>query len=199
MAGAGASVAIAGRCGDKNARVLEDLRARENLAVALSLDVMQRGELEPAVRRIEEKLGPLGILLNNAALVSIGGGVPRESPENWDNVIETQLTSVLLLSKLAIQSMKGGAVRLTNSRAVELAPSGIQVNATAPGFIETDMTATGSTEERATLNAEIIARVGDGPAEFGDRSSGTVTLTLRRRSEANPRRREFGVPRIQGQ
>jgi 2-deoxy-D-gluconate 3-dehydrogenase len=187
LAGAGASVAIAGRNEDKNARVLDELRAIGNPAVAVPLDVTHRHALEPAFERIESELGPIGILVNNAGVVSISGGILGESPEDWDRVVETQLNAVFLLSKLAARTMKnhgggkiiniasmysyfgsglvpsysaakGAIVQLTKSMAIELAIHGIQVNAIAPGFIETDMTAPVRTEELAVMNDEIIAR-----------------------------------------
>ena len=187
LAQAGASVAIAGRNEDKNARVLEELQAKGNPAVAVSLDVTERDELEPAVQQVESELGPISILVNNAGIASISGGILGESPEDWDNVIETQLNAVFLLSKLAAKSMKdhgggkilniasmysyfgsglvpsysaakGAIVQLTKSMAIELAPFGIQVNAIAPGFIETDMTAPVRTEELQAMNDQIIAR-----------------------------------------
>ena len=71
LAGAGASVAIAGRNEDKNARVLEELRAIGNPAMAFSLDVTQRSALDPAVRRIEDEPRPPGILVNIPGIVSI--------------------------------------------------------------------------------------------------------------------------------
>jgi NAD(P)-dependent dehydrogenase (short-subunit alcohol dehydrogenase family) len=46
-------------------------------------------------------LGSVGILVNNAGNVSVSGGVMKERTEDWDSVIETQLNSVFLLSKLA--------------------------------------------------------------------------------------------------
>ena len=116
--------------------------------------------------------------------MSLSGGVLQEKSEDWDNVIETQLNAVFLLSKLAARSMlnhkggkiiniasmylffgsglvpsysaaKGAIVQLTKSMAIELAPHNIQVNAIAPGWIETDMTAPVRT---MPMNDEILAR-----------------------------------------
>jgi 2-deoxy-D-gluconate 3-dehydrogenase len=111
----------------------------------------------------------------------------NEKPEDWDCVIETQLTSVFLLSKLAARSMirqksgkiiniasmysffgsglvpsysaaKGAIVQLTKSMAIEFAPHNIQVNAIAPGWIQTDMTAPVRTTPMKPMNDEILAR-----------------------------------------
>lgn len=187
LAGAGASVAIIGRNDDKNERVLDELRTNGNTAVAISLDITHRDELEPAMRRIERELGRIDILVNNAGIVSISGGILEESPEDWDMVLETQLNAVFLLSKLAAETMKrngdgkiiniasmysffgsglvpsysaakGAIVQLTKSMAIELGTYGIQVNAIAPGFIETDMTAPVRTKDLKEMNDEILSR-----------------------------------------
>src|ERR1700736_3347464 len=165
----GAAVAVLGRNDEKNQRVPE-LKAIGVPSVAMKVDVTNRAGLAPALNRVENELGPIGILVNNAGNVSLSGGVLNEKSEDWDKVIETQLNAVFLLSKLAAKSMlshkagkiinigsmysffgsglvpsysaaKGAIVQLTKSMAIELAPHNIQVNAIAPGWIETDMTA----------------------------------------------------------
>jgi NAD(P)-dependent dehydrogenase (short-subunit alcohol dehydrogenase family) len=72
-----------------------------------------RAGLEPALKQIEEVLGGVSILVNNAGNVSLSGGILNEKSEDWDNVIETQLNAAFLLSKLAARSMlsrKGGKI-----------------------------------------------------------------------------------------
>jgi len=184
LAEAGAAVAVFGRNEEKNRRVLSELKAIGVPSMALAVDVTNRSALEPAVDKVERELGGLDILVNNAGNVSLSGGVLNEKPEDWDCVIETQLNAVFLLSKLAARSMlsrkhgkiiniasmysffgsglipsysaaKGAIVQLTKSMAIELAPHNIQVNAIAPGWIETDMTAPAKT---MPLNDEILAR-----------------------------------------
>jgi 2-dehydro-3-deoxy-D-gluconate 5-dehydrogenase len=184
LAEAGAAVAVIGRNDEKNKRVLSELKAIGVPSLALQVDVTHRAGLEPALNRVESELGAISILVNNAGNVSLSGGVMQEKSEDWDNVIETQLNAVFLLSKLAARSMvrhqggkiiniasmysffgsglipsysaaKGAIVQLTKSMAIELAPYNIQVNAIAPGWIETDMTAPVLT---MPLNDEILAR-----------------------------------------
>jgi len=169
FAHAGASVAILGRDGDKNQNVLAELQAAGRPCVALQVNIAHRGELEPAVRQVESELGPLSVLVNNAGIANPGGLLLDEGPDDWDNVMETNLTAQYLLSKQVARSMvrrragkiiniaslaaafgnaivpaytvsKAALVNLTKCMAVELAPYNIQVNAIAPGYIETDMT-----------------------------------------------------------
>jgi len=184
LAEAGAAVAVWGRNDEKNQRVLSELKAIGVRSMALMVDMTNRAGLEPAVNKVESELGSVNILVNNAGIASLSGGVMNEKPEDWDRVIETQLNSVFLLSKLAAQSMirqksgkiiniasmysffgsglvpsysaaKGAIVQLTKSMAVEFAPHNIQVNAIAPGWIETDLTAPVRT---TPMNDEILAR-----------------------------------------
>jgi 2-dehydro-3-deoxy-D-gluconate 5-dehydrogenase len=187
FARAGAAVAIFGRNQAKNAEVLAELKAAGARAMALAVDVTDRTALEPAFRRVEAELGPVDILVNNAGIANLSGGILQETAESWDVVIETQLNAVFLLSKLAAASMaarkrgkiinlgsmysyfgagpipsysaaKGAIVQLTKSMAIELAPHGVQVNAIAPGWIETDMTAAVRTEALQAMNDEILLR-----------------------------------------
>jgi 2-deoxy-D-gluconate 3-dehydrogenase len=184
LAEAGAAVAVFGRNEEKNQRVLSELKAIGVSSIALRVDVTNRAALEPAFNKVESELGGIGILVNNAGNASLSGGVLQEKPEDWDSVIETQLNAVFLLSKLAARSMlsrkfgkiiniasmysffgsgfapsysaaKGAIVQLTKSMAIELAPHNIQVNAIAPGWIETDLTAS---VRSMPLNDEILAR-----------------------------------------
>jgi len=184
LADAGAAVAVLGRNDEKNRRVLSELKAIGVHSIAVRIDVTDRASLEPAMNKVERELGGVDILVNNAGNVSLSGGVLNEKPEDWDNVIETQLNAVFLLSKLAALSMrgreggkiinigsmysffgsglipsysaaKGAIIQLTKSMAIELAPHNIQVNAIAPGWIETEMTAPVRT---MPLNDEILAR-----------------------------------------
>jgi 2-deoxy-D-gluconate 3-dehydrogenase len=170
LAAAGASVAILGRSAEKNDRVLGELKAIGRRALALTVDVTDRSALAPAVAAIERTLDGADILVNNAGIANISGGVLQETPEDWDRVIETQLSAGFLLSKIVARGMverkrgkiinigsmysifgagfapsyaaaKGAIVQLTKSMAIELAPHNIQVNTIAPGWIETDMTA----------------------------------------------------------
>jgi 2-deoxy-D-gluconate 3-dehydrogenase len=209
LAEAGAAVAVFGRNEEKNQRVLFELKAIGVPAIALKVDVTNRAGLEPALNKVESELGSVGILVNNAGIVSLSGGVLQEKSEDWGKVIETQLNAVFLLSKLAAGSMvrhkfgkiinigsmysyfgsglvpsysaaKGAIVQLTKSMAIELAPHNIQVNAIAPGWIETDMTVAVHT---MPLNDEILARTPAGRWGQPEEVAGTAVYLASRASD----------------
>jgi 2-dehydro-3-deoxy-D-gluconate 5-dehydrogenase len=209
LAEAGASVAVLGRNEEKNQRVLSELKGIGGASLAVKVDVTHRAGLEPAFQKVESELGGVSILVNNAGNVSLSGGVLNEEPEDWDSVIETQLNAVFLLSKLAAKSMvtrksgkiinigsmysyfgsglipsysaaKGAIVQSTKSMAIELAPHNIQVNAIAPGWIETDMTAPVKT---MPLNDEILARTPAGRWGQPEEVAGTAVYLASRASD----------------
>jgi len=202
LAEAGASIAIFGRNEEKNKNTLSELKKIGIPAMALRVDITNRAELEPAVKKVERELGNISILVNNAGIVSLSGGVLNESEEDWDGVIETQLNAVFLLSKLVAKSMvdnkrgkiinigsmysffgsglipsysaaKGVVIQLTKSMAVELAPYNIQVNAIAPGWFETDMTLP---VKSMPLNDEIILRTPAGRWGQPEELAGTAVF-----------------------
>jgi 2-dehydro-3-deoxy-D-gluconate 5-dehydrogenase len=209
LAEAGASIAVLGRNEEKNQRVLAELKALGAPSIAVKLDVTDRATLDPTLNQVEGELGGISILVNNAGNVSLSGGVLNEKSEDWDNVIETQLNAVFLLSKLAARSMlnrkggkiinlasmysffgsglvpsysaaKGAIVQLTKSMAIELAPHNIQVNAIAPGWIETDMTAP---VRAMPMNDEILARTPAGRWGQAEEIAGTAVYLASRASD----------------
>jgi NAD(P)-dependent dehydrogenase (short-subunit alcohol dehydrogenase family) len=129
---------------------MSELQALGVPGLAVKVDVSARGELQPALKKVEETLGPVSILVNNAG-ISVVADVLDLAPGDWYKVIETNLNACFLLSKLAAQSMvnqrrgkitniasmysffgtgfvpsysaaKGALVQLTKSMAIELAP-----------------------------------------------------------------------------
>jgi 2-dehydro-3-deoxy-D-gluconate 5-dehydrogenase len=184
LARAGASVAVLARNEEKNRNVLAELQAIGRPALVLRLDVTDRAALAPAIAQVERELHGFDILVNNAGIAPPGSGVLNETAENWDATVETHLNACFLLSQLAAKSMisrksgkiinlasmysffgsgflpaysaaKGAVVQLTKSMAIDLAPHNIQVNAIAPGWIETDMTARA---RNSPMNDAILAR-----------------------------------------
>jgi 2-deoxy-D-gluconate 3-dehydrogenase len=185
LARAGASVAVLARNEEKNHLVLAELKEIGKPALVSRLDVTDRAALAPAVAKVEQALGGIDILVNNAGTAALTGGVLNETADIWDHTIETHLNACFLLSQLVAKSMvkrksggkiinlasmysifgsrlvpsysaaKGAIVQLTKSLAIELASHNIQVNAIAPGWIETDMTAA---VRNSPMNDEILAR-----------------------------------------
>lgn len=201
FAQAGASVAIFGRNSEKSRKVLSELKAIGKPAMAVQVDLTDRSALEPAIHKVLKELGGIDILVNNAGIVNVSGGILQEKPEDWDNVIETQLNAVFLLSKLAALSMisrkggkiinigsmysyfgsrvipsysaaKGAIIQLTKSMAIELAAHNIQVNTIAPGWIETEMVQPVKNDK--TMYDEIITRTPAGRFGLPEEMAGTA-------------------------
>ena len=207
LAQAGAAVAVLARNEEKNKHVISEIQALGVAALAVKVDVSVRGELQAALAKVEQALAPVSILVNNAGIAVIAG-VLDQTPEDWDKVIETNLNACFLISKLAAKSMvkqgqgkiinivsmysffgsalvpsysaaKGALIQLTKSMAIELARFGIQVNAIAPGWIETDMTAP---LKSSPLYQEIITRTPAGRWGNPDELSGTAVYLASRAS-----------------
>ncbi len=169
LAEAGAAVAIFARDEAKNQATLKELLATGGRALALRVDLKRREQLKPAFDEVERRLGPVDIMVNNAAYATLTSVVDT-SEEDWDGVLAVNLNAAFFFCKYAARSMirrgkggkiinvtslasafgsgvfpsyavtKGGLAQLTRSLAIELAPHNIQVNALAPGWVTTDMT-----------------------------------------------------------
>jgi NAD(P)-dependent dehydrogenase (short-subunit alcohol dehydrogenase family) len=154
---------------EKNRETVEELKKFGVPALALKVDLMKRADLKPAMDEVERVLGPIDILVNNAAF-AILKGVLDQSAEEWDQVIAINLNACFLLAQIAARSMvarkrggkiinvssiagnfgspvfpsyavaKGGLQQLTRCLAIELAPHNIQINSLLPGWFSTDMT-----------------------------------------------------------
>lgn len=138
-------------------------------AMAVQADVRSGDSVQAMVQEIEAKLGPVDILVNNAGITR-DGMFARMSEEDWQIVIETNLNGAFHCSKAVLRKMmrrrwgriinvssvaglagnagqanyaaaKAGLIGFTRSLAKEVGARNITVNAIAPGFVETDMTA----------------------------------------------------------
>lgn len=206
MARAGAAIAVLARNEEKNGQVLAELKAIGVPAIALRLDVTERTTLADAIMEVESALGGVDILVNNAGIAIVSGGILNESEDNWDTVIETHLNACFLLSKLVATSMvqrkrgkiinlasmysyfgagaipsysaaKGAIVQLTKSMAIELAAHNIQVNAIAPGWITTEMTAiVRDNPDWADFNKLILTRTPAGRWGDADEVAGAAVF-----------------------
>ncbi|HRT71832.1 MAG TPA: 3-oxoacyl-ACP reductase FabG, partial [Syntrophales bacterium] len=168
---------------------LELIRGKGGSAELLSFDVADFAIVQRAVARIVEQKGRLDILVNNAG-ISVDGLLVRMKEEDWDRVIAVNLKGVFNCCRAAARPMmrqrwgrivnissivaksgnagqvnycasKAGVEGLTRSLARELGARNVCINAVAPGFIETDMTAFVQEEEREALRRQIpLARLG---------------------------------------
>jgi 2-deoxy-D-gluconate 3-dehydrogenase len=147
--------------------------------ILLTADLAERSEADRLVRDAVDAAGRLDILVNNAGIIRRAPAVDH-ADEDWDAVIEVNLTSVFRLSRAAGRHMlergqggkivniasllsfqggitvpgyaaaKGGVAQLTKAFANEWARSGINVNAIAPGYMATDNTAPLRADEART-------------------------------------------------
>src|SRR5213075_1100342 len=190
LAAEGARVACVSRTEANAKRTADEINAkRADAAKAYSVDVADHAAVQKVGAQILEEFTKIDILVNNAG-VTRDGLAMRMSVEDWDTVINTNLrgafnftqsilramikqrsgriiniTSVIGLIGNAGQSnyaaSKAGLIGLTKSLARELASRGITVNAVAPGFITTDMTAGLSDEIKKSIHARIpLGRTG---------------------------------------
>jgi 3-oxoacyl-[acyl-carrier protein] reductase len=189
LAQAGARVAAAARSGEKLASVVAEIAAAGGEAVAVPMDVADAEQVKTGVRTAIEKLGKLDILVNNAAITRDGLAV-RMKLEDWDAVLRTNLTGAHLCAQQALAVMirarygriinmtsvvaetgnagqvnyvaaKAGLIGLTRALAIEVASRNITVNAIAPGFIVSPMTAPLPQKVRDELVARIpLGRMG---------------------------------------
>ncbi len=183
---AGAKVAIVGRDQAKAQAVAAELGER---ALGVACDVADKATIEAAIAAAEKGLGPIDILVNNAGLTR-DNLLLRMSEEELDQVLDANLKGAFhtvqavlkgmmkrkggriinITSIVGIQGNKGqanyaaskaGLIGFTKSVAKEYGSRGILVNAIAPGFIETDMTA-GLPEDlrKAMLAGIALGRLG---------------------------------------
>ena len=155
----------------------------------MRLDVGDDTSVEAVMAAIAEAFGPVTILINNAGITR-DNLLMRMKTDEWDNVINTNLSSVYRLSKACLRAMmkartgriiniasvvgasgnpgqtnysaaKAGMLGFTKSLAQEVGSRGITVNAVAPGFIDTDMTRDLPDAQRDTLLQHIpLGRLG---------------------------------------
>ena len=165
----------------------EEFPGRKVLAVAS--DVSSWDSVKEMLEHTTEACGRIDLLINNAGITR-DGLLLRMNEEDWDEVLATNLKGVFNTCRLAARQMlrqrsgrivnvtsvvgmignagqanyaasKGGVIAFTRTLARELAARGILVNAVAPGFIETDMTAVMTEEAKATMGGQIpLGRIG---------------------------------------
>jgi 2-hydroxycyclohexanecarboxyl-CoA dehydrogenase len=149
------------------AAVTDEIIAAGGKAITLAADLGERAQIEAAVTQTRDALGPVTILVNNAAVESFAP-VAEVTDEDWDRLMGVNLKGAFVLIQAALPDMvaagwgrvinisafgaqigapnmalytasKGGVISMTRSMAVELGRQGITVNSISPGFIDTPM------------------------------------------------------------
>ena len=202
LADAGAAVAVNYReRSDEAEAVAAAIRKNGGRAEVFSADVSDRSAVQGMVRDIEDRLGPIDILINNAGIAAIRT-IDEITEEEFDRSIAVNLKSVFLCTQAVLPRMrarrwgriinlssigarigagsvsvaygasKAGVEGLTRAYAVRLAQEGVTVNAIAPGLIDTEM-------GKPLLDAGVAARIPVGRAGTGDEIAQAVLLLVR--------------------
>jgi 3-oxoacyl-[acyl-carrier protein] reductase len=169
LAAAGWTVGINYRADREGAeRVTGEIEAGGGSALAIRADVADPAAPDGAFAELEDAFGPVLVLVNNAGLTADALSL-RLTDEDWDRVLETNLSAAFRFTRRALPGMvrarfgrvvnvasvvgrranagqanyaasKAGLVAMTKTIAVEVARRGVTVNAVAPGFVETELT-----------------------------------------------------------
>ncbi|HEY2065074.1 MAG TPA: 3-oxoacyl-[acyl-carrier-protein] reductase [Gemmatimonadaceae bacterium] len=186
LAGAGARVAVVGR---DQAKAADAAASVGQGAQGFGADVGEPASIVDLVESVEKAFGQIDILVNNAGLTR-DNILFRLKDDDWNTVLDANLRGAFIAIRAASRGMikrrwgrivniasivgitgnkgqanyaasKAGLIGLTKSVAKELGSRNVLVNAVAPGFIETDMTAAMTPEARAALSGQIpLERLG---------------------------------------
>jgi 3-oxoacyl-[acyl-carrier protein] reductase len=169
LAAQGAKVVVNyARSSEAAEAIVQAINATGGEAIAIQADVSKSAEVDNLIKQTLDKFGRIDVLVNNAGITQ-DTLLLRMKPEQWQAVIDLNLTGVFLCTKAVSKTMlkqrsgriiniasvagqmgnpgqanysaaKAGVIGFTKTVAKELANRGVTVNAVAPGFIETDMT-----------------------------------------------------------
>jgi 3-oxoacyl-[acyl-carrier protein] reductase len=180
---AGFEIAVASPELEKNEEVASEIRACSGTALTIDLNLTSLDSIKAAFGRVLKEFGRIDVLVNNAGITRDNLAL-RMKPEDWNLVLQINLTGAFHCIQQVMQPMmkerwgriiniasvvgqsgnpgqsnyvasKAGIIGLTKSLAQELASRNITVNAIAPGFIETDMTAVLSEDVRNGMLSRI--------------------------------------------
>jgi 3-oxoacyl-[acyl-carrier protein] reductase len=189
LAKAGVKVALAARQLDKLEEVAGEIRALGGEAFVVAIDLGSQPGIKEAIGKVAKEFGRIDMLVNNAGVTKDGLAL-RMKPDDWNLVLQTNLTGAFYCIQQVISPMmkerwgrivnissvvgesgnagqanyvasKAGLIGLTKSLAQELGSRNITVNAVAPGFIETDMTHVLKDEQKLKITQGIpLGRIG---------------------------------------
>jgi len=185
LASIGSAVAICGRDEAKLAATERELLALGVPAIALRADVAAQSDVTKLVEKVESALGPISILVNNAGM-GLFGPVHEKTEAEWDQLMDTNVKSVFLVSRAVIPGMiergggdiitisslagksvfAGGGVYCASKWAVqglsgcmaeELREHGIRVSTVCPGSVATEFAGRGPKDSTKVLKPEDVA------------------------------------------
>lgn len=190
LAADGLTVVVLGHRQDSADEVAAEIRDAGGTALPVAADVADAQAVRDVVRRVEDELGRLDVVVANAGVNGVWAPVDEIEPDEWDATIGTNLTgtfltlrytvpllvrqggAVVVVSSIngtrtfsnsgasAYATSKAGQVALARMLAVELAPRGVRVNVVCPGAIDTEIG--DNTEQRHTERLGVRTEYPDG-------------------------------------
>jgi len=189
LGGAGATVIGTATTEEGADNISKIFSESDILGKGMKLNVTDNDQITSVLKAVTDKYGAVDVLINNAGITR-DNILVRMKEEEWDDIINTNLSSVYRMSKAVLRGMikkrsgriisitsvvgamgnagqsnyaaaKAGIMGFTKSLAREVGVRGITVNAIAPGFIETDMTDSLPEDQKAVLASQIpMGRLG---------------------------------------
>lgn len=170
LAAAGARVAVVARSAEPITATAAAIRQSGGTALGLAADVASRDDVEGVLREVEQNLGPVDLLVNNAGVFGPRGPLWETDPDAWWRVLEVNLYGTLLCTRAVMPAMvarrrgrvinvasnigaraapystayscsKAAVMRLTDSLALSLREFGISVFVISPGLVRTELSA----------------------------------------------------------
>jgi 3-oxoacyl-[acyl-carrier protein] reductase len=183
LAADGYAVGVLDLTEESGKETAEKITSAGGRAIAVGADVSDKAQVEAAVARVKDELGPVAVLVNNAGVIR-DNMLFKMSDDDWETVMNVHLRGAFLMTR-AVQSQmvdqqfgriinlssssalgnrgqanystaKAGLQGFTKTLAIELGKFGITANAIAPGFIATDMTA--ATAERMGIDFQTFQK-----------------------------------------
>jgi 3-oxoacyl-[acyl-carrier protein] reductase len=194
LASAGIKIIVASNERENNDKVVGEITAAGGAALPLFVDMTSQDSIKEAFAEAQKQVGQIDILVNNAGVTKDGLAV-RMKREDWDFVLSINLTGAFLASQQALPGMmkarwgriiniasvvgqsgnpgqanyvstKAGIIGLTKALAQEVGSRNITVNAVAPGYIITDMTAKLPQEVKDAMLAKVALKRGGTPEDI---------------------------------
>ena len=196
LAADGLAVAVLDLDTDAAEKVAGEIRERGNEAMAVGgVDVSDRAQVDAAVQRVRDELGPVLVLVNNAGITGFREFL-KITDEKWDRIMRVNLNGPFYCTQAVVPDMekagwgrvvnissssaqggqpymvhyvtsKAGLIGFTKALALELGPLGITVNTIPPGFIDTPMLR--ESESRGMLGGSVDEHAGRTPVRRAGR------------------------------